>query len=79
MLSTPCCAVIQDAGGCSESDSDCRYTLVQADGPVGQGQRFGGKIWVKGSMLRDHYLSEHMSALLRLQAQLVEQAALQAA
>jgi hypothetical protein len=38
--------------------------------------RFGGKIWVKRSMLSDHYLSEHMKGLLQLQAQLVEQAAL---
>jgi len=41
-------------------------------------ERFGGKIWVKRSMLSDHYLNQHLRALLQLQAQLVEQAALNA-
>jgi hypothetical protein len=54
-------------------DQGCPYELVCADKP-GQ-QRFGSKIWVRRSMLSDHYLSEHMQGLLHLQGQLVEQAA----
>ena len=54
----------------------CSYELLRAEAPGAA--RFGGKIWVKRSMLSDHYLSEHMKGLLQLQAQLVEQAALQA-
>lgn len=38
--------------------------------------RFGGRLLVKRRMLRDHFLTEHMQALLQLQAQLVQQAAL---
>lgn len=63
-----CCAEAADENGCP-------YELVCAQKP-GQ-ERFGGKIWVKRTMLSDHYLSEHMQGLLRLQAQLVEQAAQQ--
>jgi hypothetical protein len=51
----------------------CPYELVRADKPGRE--RFGRKIWVKRTLLSDHYLSSHMQGLLRLQAQLVEQAA----
>jgi hypothetical protein len=49
------------------------YTLVRANATCEQ--RFGAHIWVKRSMLRDHFLTETMQALLVLQAQLAEQAA----
>jgi hypothetical protein len=47
--------------------------LVQA--PASCSERFGSRILVQRSMLSDHFLSEHMQALLVLQAQLMEQAA----
>ena len=69
MLVCVCLAVAASGQG-----SDTQYELVQAVNPGSA--RFGGKIWVKRSMLSDHYLSQYMQGLLQFKAQLVEQAAL---
>lgn len=63
----PQAAAAANAGQCGV------YTLVRANATCEQ--RFGAHIWVKRSMLRDHFLTETMQALLVLQAQLAEQAA----